>query len=88
MNIIYISDVVVGSLLGLFISYLCYRQYYPGLTSPYSHVPYLLLPSLQHRLPINMDANSLEEWERNQVNGGPIKEIFDSSPHSEDMKWI
>ncbi|KAJ9598108.1 hypothetical protein L9F63_026785, partial [Diploptera punctata] len=34
------QDVLCGSLLGLSISYLCYRQYYPSLTSVYSHRPY------------------------------------------------
>ncbi|XP_077295018.1 phospholipid phosphatase 5 isoform X2 [Arctopsyche grandis] len=34
------QDVTVGSLLGLMISYMCYRQYFPSLTSQYSHKPY------------------------------------------------
>ncbi|PNF31588.1 Phospholipid phosphatase 5, partial [Cryptotermes secundus] len=32
--------VLCGSLLGISISYLCYRQYYPSLTSIHSHRPY------------------------------------------------
>lgn len=35
-------DVFIGSLLGLAISYLCYRQYYPSLTSKSSSKPYPL----------------------------------------------
>lgn len=34
------QDVLCGSLLGISISYLCYRQYYPSLTSIHSHIPY------------------------------------------------
>lgn len=42
------QDVVCGSLLGLSISYLCYRQYYPSLTSIHSHRPYAsLTPHLE-----------------------------------------
>lgn len=33
-------DVLVGSLLGLVLSYFCYRQYYPSLASEFSHRPY------------------------------------------------
>ncbi|RDB24140.1 Phospholipid phosphatase 5 [Hypsizygus marmoreus] len=33
-------DVLVGSLLGTFISYFTYRQYYPSLSSELSHRPY------------------------------------------------
>jgi hypothetical protein len=34
------QDVLVGSLLGLVLSYFCYRQYYPSLASEFSHRPY------------------------------------------------
>jgi diacylglycerol diphosphate phosphatase/phosphatidate phosphatase len=33
-------DVVAGSILGLVISYFCYRQYYPALSSALSDRPY------------------------------------------------
>lgn len=33
-------DVIVGSILGLSVSYMCYRQHFPALTSQYSHKPY------------------------------------------------
>lgn len=34
------QDVLVGSLLGLFLAWFSYRQYYPPLTHPLSHRPY------------------------------------------------
>ncbi|KAG9127953.1 hypothetical protein FRC07_007191, partial [Ceratobasidium sp. 392] len=33
-------DVLIGSIVGLVLSYFSYRQYYPGLASPFSHRPY------------------------------------------------
>jgi len=33
-------DVLVGSIVGLVLSYFSYRQYYPSLASPFSHRPY------------------------------------------------
>lgn len=35
-------DVLVGSLIGISIAYLCYRQYYPGLGEPDCNRPYSL----------------------------------------------
>lgn len=40
------QDVTVGSLLGLGLSYLCYRQYYPPLSKVHSHRPYSSLTDL------------------------------------------
>ncbi|KDN49466.1 hypothetical protein RSAG8_02168, partial [Rhizoctonia solani AG-8 WAC10335] len=34
------QDVLIGSIVGLVLSYFSYRQYYPSLTSPFSHRPY------------------------------------------------
>ncbi|CAE6433268.1 unnamed protein product [Rhizoctonia solani] len=34
------QDVLVGSIVGLVLSYFSYRQYYPSLASPFSHRPY------------------------------------------------
>jgi diacylglycerol diphosphate phosphatase / phosphatidate phosphatase len=34
------TDVLFGALLGTVVSYFCYRQYYPSLASPISHLPY------------------------------------------------
>ncbi|XP_077968255.1 phospholipid phosphatase 5-like [Styela clava] len=35
------QDVVVGSILGLLVSYVCYRQHYPELSHEESDVPYM-----------------------------------------------
>lgn len=37
----YISDVTVGSILGLVVAYLVYRSYYPPLQRLNSHLPYV-----------------------------------------------
>ncbi|KEP55545.1 putative oligosaccharyl transferase subunit OST3/OST6 family protein [Rhizoctonia solani 123E] len=34
------QDVLIGSIVGLVLSYFSYRQYYPSLASPFSHRPY------------------------------------------------
>jgi len=34
------QDVVVGSIVGLLLSFFSYHQYYPSLTSPNSHLPF------------------------------------------------
>jgi diacylglycerol diphosphate phosphatase/phosphatidate phosphatase len=34
------EDVAVGSLVGVLFSFFSYRQYYPPLSSPESHLPY------------------------------------------------
>ena len=34
------QDVSVGSALGLLAAFFCYRQYYPALSAPDSHIPF------------------------------------------------
>ena len=34
------TDVLFGALLGTVVSYFCYRQYFPALNSPQSHLPF------------------------------------------------
>lgn len=58
------QDVVIGSLIGLCLSYLCYRQYYPNLGLNNSHRPYV---SIQRNL--EKSAQSKE---------GDLKQIVES----------
>lgn len=70
------QDVVIGSLIGLCISYLCYRQYYPNLGLNISHRPYA---SIQRSLenPAQSKSGSKE---------CDLKQIVESD--SKDTKWI
>lgn len=42
------QDITVGAMLGLFFSYLCYRQYYPALNRPHCHMPYCTVTPIKH----------------------------------------
>ncbi|KAJ7392519.1 Phosphatidate phosphatase ppapdc1b [Desmophyllum pertusum] len=54
------QDITVGSILGLFFAYLCYRQYYPALNRPHCHMPYCAVTPTKfvddhdHMLPMNV----------------------------------
>ena len=43
-------DILIGSLLGLLMSFFAYRQYYPSLAAPFSHKPYS--PRIPHDDPV------------------------------------
>jgi diacylglycerol diphosphate phosphatase / phosphatidate phosphatase len=71
------QDVTVGSMLGLALSFLCYRQYYPSLGSKNPHIPYYITHSAGSVEPMavskaaspkhrdaNVDANSLMKEEK------------------------
>ncbi|KAH7102741.1 PAP2-domain-containing protein [Auriculariales sp. MPI-PUGE-AT-0066] len=49
------TDVIAGSLLGIGVAYFTYRQYYPPLNSPTSHIPYPPLRRLSDALPLHGD---------------------------------
>ncbi|GLG99076.1 hypothetical protein R5R35_012189 [Gryllus longicercus] len=56
------QDVLCGSLLGLSISYLCYRQYFPCLSSIHSHRPYAgMMPYMEVDGVRNNDQTQMEE---------------------------
>lgn len=55
----YISDVLVGSMLGTAVAYLCYFQYYPSLDHPNCNLPYSILVALS-----KMDSNSSSELKK------------------------
>ncbi|XP_067012702.2 phospholipid phosphatase 5 [Anabrus simplex] len=55
------QDVLCGSLLGLAISYLCYRQYFPSLSSPHSHRSYASMLPYQELDAVNTKPQLPEE---------------------------
>jgi diacylglycerol diphosphate phosphatase/phosphatidate phosphatase len=56
------QDLVAGTTLGLTIAYFCYRQYYPCLSSKYSHLPYAprTTPGDATRLPVHYSQTSFD----------------------------
>jgi len=53
-------DVLVGSLLGTFVSYFTYRQYYPSLSSELSHRPYSPRVKREDILPLHHHQASVD----------------------------
>ncbi|XP_012153360.1 phospholipid phosphatase 5 isoform X1 [Megachile rotundata] len=55
------QDVVAGSIIGYFLTYICYRHYYPPLDSQVCHVPYSAL-TLQIQLENTKTRNEQVKW--------------------------
>lgn len=69
------QDVTVGSLIGIALAYICYRQYYPALDSPVSHHSYA-----------DLKVNDLSEF-TNPMTALP-GETRAFLPEEKDTKWI
>lgn len=69
------QDVTIGSLIGIIISFICYRQYYPALDTKMSHRSYA-----------DISVRDLNEF-ANQMPSLPTesKSFLDES---KDTKWI
>jgi diacylglycerol diphosphate phosphatase/phosphatidate phosphatase len=60
-----VADVLCGSLLGISISYLCYRQYYPSLMSIHSHRPYAAItPHMEQLEAVHSSQSSIQNEEQ------------------------
>ena len=63
-------DVVAGSILGLIVSYFCYRQFYPSLGSALAHRPYApRIISEEGRLHRPSSSDQLHVHGRDETHG-------------------
>lgn len=75
------QDVTVGSLFGIVISYVCYRIYYPPLSSNVAHRSYLELTSR------NLNETTKEkEAAKSSTALQPETDAF--LPEEKETKWI
>lgn len=80
------QDVTIGSLIGLSLSYLCYRQYFPPLNSKLSHRNYVDILH-RHGVDLNMSAvkssslSSLQQHQQQQENTAFLE-------NEKETKWI
>lgn len=69
------QDVSIGSLIGIVISYICYRQYYPALDSIVSHRSYA-----------DIKIRDLNEFTNAMTSMPPESKAF--LGEEKDTKWI
>lgn len=80
------QDVTFGSLMGLSLSYLCYRQYFPPLNSKLSHRNYVDIFQ-RHGIDVNLNmsavktSSSLQTYQQQQENTAFLE-------NEKETKWI
>lgn len=72
------QDVLVGSIIGITLAYLCYRQYYPSVSSKNAHRSY---GDSSNRLILNEPASNSV---RSKSNQEPVAYVCDEK----ETKWI
>lgn len=70
------QDVTIGSLIGVVIAFLCYRQYFPPLDSKMSHRSYA-----------DIKVRDLNEFS-NQMTSSALPETDRFIDEGKDTKWI
>lgn len=58
----FVSDVVIGSVIGYCLTYVCYRHYYPPLDSPYCDIPYVALTLQVQSDTVKSNKNEQIKW--------------------------
>jgi diacylglycerol diphosphate phosphatase / phosphatidate phosphatase len=80
------QDVTVGSLLGLILSYLCYRQYYPSLGAKNPHLPYYISHNAGSVEPLSVATSKITTPKRSGQD-----QTFETNSlmkEEKDTKWI
>ncbi|XP_055375302.1 phospholipid phosphatase 5 [Condylostylus longicornis] len=70
------EDVVIGSFIGMGITYICYRQYYPSLTNTHSGKPYKYFKKVEQCSVVKNNIN----------HNGETKPLINEN--EKDSKWI
>lgn len=77
------QDVVIGSIIGLSITYICYRQYYPSIFSSNCHRPYSKNNSnVSGKCYVNVTEDDNSNNYSSQNDKTPLME------EEKDTKWI
>lgn len=71
------QDVIAGSILGICLAYLCYRQYYPPLNSKISHRSYA-----------DINARELTDFPSKMAKSASQPEAKSFLDDEKDSKWI